>query len=129
MKLNEEQHGEVLQLLSEVTRIVQQIAVCAEASCIGMDGLMCEMDARMTALRRILSQLGESERTATLVVTAGDGGDSGLLEPVIHEKMKELDTALNISTKVLRERLMEVETELKSARQSKRALNAYSSNT
>ncbi len=122
--MNDVQREEVLQLLSEMTHIVQQIAVCGEATCMGMDGLMSDMDANMTALRKIHSWSGETEEASGGPVK--DERGSGLAELVIYDKMKELGSTLDMSMKMLRKRLIEVENELKAARQSKRALNAYS---
>jgi len=128
IKMNHEQHGEVLQLLSEVTQIVQRIADCGEATCIGMDGLIGDMDARVTAVRRILSWPGETERRAPFVF-ADQERKNNLTGRVIHDKMQELQSALDLSMKVLKERLMEIERQLKAARQSRRALKAYNNNT
>lgn len=124
--MKHEQHDEVLQLLSEVTHIVQRIADGGETTCIGMDGLIGDMDARMTALKRVLSWPGETEGSP--VVFADDEKENDLTELVIYEKMQELKSALDLSMKVLKERLMEIERQLKAARQSRRALNAYSNN-
>jgi hypothetical protein len=125
--MDHEQPGEVLQLLSEVTQIVQRMADCGEGTCIGMDGLMGDMDARVTDLRRILSWSGETEPRAAVVCADEERKDS-LADLLIHDKMQELQSALDLSMKVLKERLMEIERQLRAARQSRRALKAYNNN-
>jgi adenine C2-methylase RlmN of 23S rRNA A2503 and tRNA A37 len=126
MQMNDSERRCVLQHLCEVTVLVQQIAVCGEVTCNGMDELVANMDAHMNALRKILSSPGEAEQPQS-VLSVNKSGE-GITELVIHDKMQELGSALDMCMRVLRRRLIDVEKELKATRQSRRALSAYRNN-